>query len=150
MKVRTLARLLELANSWADGEDSVRNETETFAARSEHDYDYNRDRGADRRRKRPRRNFTTTEDPTWSPPASRTIGTAGDATIADHQTEKPQKTNHSRRNASGGQDNHAMALERSDQQRNSSTDHEPYMDSKMSEERSDHPTSSGIAEASTS
>src|ERR1041384_6750830 len=57
MKVRTLAKLLELANSWADGEDSVRNETETFAARSEHDYDYNGDRGGDRRRKRPRRHF---------------------------------------------------------------------------------------------
>jgi len=58
MKVRTLARLLELANSWADGEDSVRNETEIHTARSEHDYDYhNRDRGADRRRKRPRRSF---------------------------------------------------------------------------------------------
>src|ERR1041384_1109078 len=57
MKVRTLTRLLELANSWADGEDSVRNETETHTARSEHDYDYNGDRGADRRRKRPRRNF---------------------------------------------------------------------------------------------
>src|ERR1044072_7079624 len=57
MKVRTLARLLELANSWADGEDSVRNETETFAARSEHDYDYNGDRGIDRRRKRSRQNF---------------------------------------------------------------------------------------------
>src|SRR3954464_9785475 len=40
MKVRTLARLLEIANRWADDEDSVRNETETFAARSEHDYDY--------------------------------------------------------------------------------------------------------------
>src|ERR1041384_712850 len=57
MKVRTLARLLELANSWADGEDSIRNETETHTARSEHDYDYNGDRGADRRRKRRRRNF---------------------------------------------------------------------------------------------
>src|SRR3954466_9233632 len=57
MKVRTLARLLELANSWADGEDSVRNEIETHTARSEYDYDYNGDRGADRRRKRPRRNF---------------------------------------------------------------------------------------------
>src|ERR1041385_29131 len=39
MKVRTLAWLLELANSWADGEDSVRNETETHTARSEYDYD---------------------------------------------------------------------------------------------------------------
>src|ERR1041384_7803215 len=57
MKVRTLARLLELANSWADGEDSIRNETETHIARSEHDYDYNGDRGADKRRKRPGRNF---------------------------------------------------------------------------------------------
>src|SRR3954471_24954993 len=57
MKVRTLARLLELANSWEDGEDSVRNETETHTARSEYDYDYNGDRGSNRRRKRPRRNF---------------------------------------------------------------------------------------------
>src|ERR1043165_7720727 len=48
MKVRTLARLLELANSWADAEDSVRNETETHTARSEYDYDYNGDRGVDR------------------------------------------------------------------------------------------------------
>src|SRR4051812_25325689 len=58
MKVQTLAWLLELANSWADGEDSVRNETEIHAARSEHDYDYhNGDRGLDRRRKRPRCSF---------------------------------------------------------------------------------------------
>src|SRR3954471_1636737 len=57
MKVRTLAKLLELANSWADGKDSVRNKTETFVARSEHEYDYNGDRGGDRRRKRPRRQF---------------------------------------------------------------------------------------------
>src|SRR3954462_62304 len=58
MKVRTLARLLELANNWADGEDSVRNETEIHTARPEHDYDYHiGDRGADRRRKRPRRSF---------------------------------------------------------------------------------------------
>src|SRR3954470_9035572 len=45
MKVRTLAQLLELANSWADGKDSVRNKTETFVARSEHEYDSNGDRG---------------------------------------------------------------------------------------------------------
>src|SRR3954467_12775435 len=57
MKVRTLAKLLELANRWADGEDSVRNETEAFATRSEQEYDYNGDRGGDRRRKRPRRHF---------------------------------------------------------------------------------------------
>src|SRR4051812_41466748 len=58
MKVRTLARLLEQSNSWADGEDSVRNETEIHIARSEHDYDYHTgDRGVDRRRKRPRRSF---------------------------------------------------------------------------------------------
>src|SRR3954463_9642978 len=54
MKVRTLPRLLELANSWADGKDSVRNETEVHATRSDHDYDYH---NGDRRRKRPRRNF---------------------------------------------------------------------------------------------
>src|SRR3954466_11721672 len=38
MKVRTLPRLLELANSCADGEDSVRNETEVHATRSDQDY----------------------------------------------------------------------------------------------------------------
>src|SRR3954465_2326494 len=37
MKVRTLSRLLELANNWADGEDSVRNKTEIHTARLEHD-----------------------------------------------------------------------------------------------------------------
>src|ERR1041384_1767002 len=58
MKVRTLARLLEQANSWADGEDSVRNETEIHIARPEHDYDYHTgDRAPDRRRKCPRRGF---------------------------------------------------------------------------------------------
>src|SRR4051812_29975086 len=40
MKVRTLAWLLEQANSWADGEDSVRNETKIHIAPSEDDYDY--------------------------------------------------------------------------------------------------------------
>src|SRR3954462_7643333 len=63
MKVRTLARRLELDNIWADGEDSVRNETETHTARSEYDYDYNGDRGDDRRRKRPRRNFYNDRGP---------------------------------------------------------------------------------------
>ena len=64
MKVRTLARLLELANSWADGEDSVRNEAEAHIARSEHDYDYyNGDRGVDRRRKRSRRSFCDDRGP---------------------------------------------------------------------------------------
>src|ERR1041385_9422037 len=58
MKVRTLARLLEQANSWADGGDAVRNETKIHTARSEHDYDYhNGERGLDRRRKRSRRSF---------------------------------------------------------------------------------------------
>ena len=93
---------------------------------------------------------TTTEDPTWSPPASETTGTAGDAMKTNNQTERTRKTNPSRRNASGGQDNRVMALERSVQQRNSLMDHAPYMDSETSEERSDHPTPSGIAEALTS
>ena len=58
MKVRTLARLLEQANNWADGEDSVRNESEIQTARSERDYDYHTSsRGFDRRRKGPRHNF---------------------------------------------------------------------------------------------
>src|SRR4051812_36385661 len=58
MKVRTIARLLELAHSWADGEDSVRKEIEIHTVRSKDDYDYhNGDRGADRRRKQPRRSF---------------------------------------------------------------------------------------------
>ena len=51
-------RLLKQANNWADGEDSVRNESEFQIARLERDYDYNTgDRGFDRRRKRLRRNF---------------------------------------------------------------------------------------------
>src|SRR3954466_8841997 len=53
MKVRTLAKLLELANSWADGEDPVHNETKAFGTQSEHEYDYN----GDRWRKQPRRHF---------------------------------------------------------------------------------------------
>src|SRR3954468_17880152 len=58
MKVRTLARLLEQANNWADGEDSVRNKIEIQIVRSERDYDYHTgDRGFDRRRQPPRRNF---------------------------------------------------------------------------------------------
>ena len=58
MKVRTLARLLEQANNWADGEDSIRNELEIHTAHSERDYDYHtRDRRFDRRKKRPRRHF---------------------------------------------------------------------------------------------
>src|SRR3954471_21687086 len=58
MKVRTLTRLLEQANNWEDGEDSVRNKSEIQIARSERDYDYHTgDRGFDRRRKCPRRNF---------------------------------------------------------------------------------------------
>src|SRR3954464_15482957 len=52
MKVRTLTRLLEQANKWADGEDSMRNESEIQIARSERDYDYHTgDRGFDRMRK---------------------------------------------------------------------------------------------------
>ena len=78
MKVRALARLLELANSWADGEDSVRNETEINTAHSEHDCDYhNGDRGADRRRKRPRRSFYDDRGPEM----------AGTAMITDHSEE---------------------------------------------------------------
>src|SRR4051812_27993383 len=64
MKVRTLTRLLEQANNWADGEDSMRNESEIQIARSEHDYDYHTgDRGFNRRRKRPRRNFYDDKGP---------------------------------------------------------------------------------------
>src|ERR1043165_4404218 len=80
---------------------------------------------------------TTIEDPTWSPPASRTIGTVGDAMTTDNQTERIRKTSPNRRNASGGHDNRVMALERSAQQKNSSMDHERYMDSETREERSD-------------
>src|SRR3954470_7852529 len=58
MKVQTLARLLEQANNWADGEDSVWNESEIQIARTERDYDsHTGDRGFDRKRKRPRRKF---------------------------------------------------------------------------------------------
>src|SRR4051812_9964499 len=60
LKFRTLPRLLEQANSWADGEDSVRNETEVHATRSDQNYDYH---NGDRRRKRPRRNFYDDKGP---------------------------------------------------------------------------------------
>src|SRR3954465_11092333 len=40
IKVRTLAHLLEKSNNWADGEDSVQNESEIQTARLEHDHDY--------------------------------------------------------------------------------------------------------------
>src|SRR3954467_14470060 len=72
---------------------------------------------------------TTTEDPTWSPPVSRTTGTAGAATIADHQNETTWKTNPSLRSESGGQENRAMALEHSAPQRRNSTNRFPYTDS---------------------
>src|SRR3954464_224336 len=75
---------------------------------------------------------TTTEDPTWSPPVSRTTGTAGDAAIVDHQKETTWKTNPSLVSESGGQDNREMALEHSAPQRNNSTNHVPYTDSEMS------------------
>ena len=86
MKVRTLARLLELANSWADGEDSVRNETETHTARSEYDYDYNGDRGADRRRKRPRRNFYDDRGPDMV-----AAGFPDDRNGRHHDDNRPQR-----------------------------------------------------------
>src|SRR4051812_24475375 len=64
MKVRTLAPLLEQANNWADGEDSIWNESDIQTVRSERDYDYHTsDRGFDRRRKRPRRNFNGDRGP---------------------------------------------------------------------------------------
>ena len=94
--------------------------------------------------------FTTTEDPTWSPPVSGTIGTAGAATMVVHQKETTWKTNPSPRSESGGQDNREWALEHSTPQKNNLMDHVPYTDSEKSEESSDHPTSSGISEASTS
>src|SRR4051812_29555743 len=65
---------------------------------------------------------TTTEGPTWSPPRSRTTGTARAATTADHQKEKTWKTSTNLRNESGGQDNRAMALGHSAPQRNNLTD----------------------------
>src|SRR4051812_2953294 len=86
--------------------------------------------------------FTTTEDPTWSPPVSQTTGTAGGTTMADHRTELTRRTNPSRRSASGGRDNHAMAPERSARQKSNSMDRVPYTDSETSEESSGHPTPS--------
>ena len=58
LKVRTLAQLLEHANNWADGEDSIRNEADTPTTRGDrgHDY-YSGDRGFDLLRKRLRQNF---------------------------------------------------------------------------------------------
>src|SRR4051812_34672875 len=64
MKVRTLVRFLEQANNWADGEDSIRNESDIHSARPRHKYDYyTGDRGYARRRKHPRRNFYDDKGP---------------------------------------------------------------------------------------
>ena len=59
LKVRTLSQILEYANSWADGEDSIRNEVNVPSTRDDHDYDgyYADDRSFDRRNKRPKHNF---------------------------------------------------------------------------------------------
>src|SRR4051812_5483426 len=95
----------------------------------------------------PDRTFMTTEDPTWSPPVSRTTGTAGPVTIADHQEETTRKMSPSLRSKNGGQGNRATALKHSAPQKNNSTDRVQYTDSETSEESSDHPTPSEIAEA---
>src|ERR1041384_3268593 len=83
---------------------------------------------------------TTTEDPTWSPPVSRTTGTAGTAMITDHSKETNWKTSPRRRSEKGGQGSRATAIKRSVPQKNNSMDRARYTDSEMSEESSDHPT----------
>src|ERR1041385_1688906 len=93
---------------------------------------------------------TTTEDLTWSPPVSRTIGTAGTAMTTDHNEETTQKTSPRLGNENGGQGSRATALAHSAPPKNNSTDRVLYTDSETSEESSDRPTPSGIAEASTS
>src|ERR1041385_8933583 len=96
MKVRTLARLLEQANNWADGEDSVRNESEIQTARSKCDYDYHTsDRGFDRRGKRPRRNFYDDRGPDMVAtvfPDDREVRHRDDRRMQrrDNQEEAPQ------------------------------------------------------------
>src|ERR1041385_154387 len=93
---------------------------------------------------------TTTEDLTWSPPVSRTIGTAGTVTTTNHSDETTQKTGPRLRDENGGQGSQATALVHFAPPKNNSTDRALYTDSEKSKESSDHPTPSGIAEASTS
>src|SRR3954469_13030141 len=70
----------------------------------------------------------TIEDLTWSPPVSRTIGTAGTPMTTDHNDEKTQKASPRLRNENGGQGSHATALAHSAPPKNNSTDHVLYTD----------------------
>src|ERR1041385_2155117 len=83
---------------------------------------------------------TTTGDLTWSPPVSRTTGTAGTVMTTDHSAETTQKTSPRLRDENGGQGSHAKALAHSAPPKNNSTDRALYTDSETSEESSDHPT----------
>src|ERR1041385_6638012 len=77
-------------------------------------------------------------------------GTAGTAMITDHSVETTQKTSPRLRGENGGQGNHTTALAHSALPKNNSMDRALYTDSKTSEENSNHPTPSGIVEASMS
>src|ERR1041385_6197513 len=77
-------------------------------------------------------------------------GTAGTVMITDHNVETTQKTSPRLRGENGGQGSHATALAHSTLPKNNSMDRALYTDSETSEESSNHPTPSGIVEASTS
>ena len=61
LKVKTLSQLLEHANNWADGEDSIRNELNISPDRDDREYEpegsHGGGRNFNRRKKRPRRNY---------------------------------------------------------------------------------------------
>src|SRR4051812_18386757 len=150
MIVRTLARLLELANSWVDGEESVCNEQKPTlhdqnTTTTTTEIEETTEEGSD-----PDRTSTTKEDLTWSLPVSQTTGTAGTMMIADHNVETTQKTSPRLRGENRGQGSHATALAHSALPKNYSMDRALYTDSETCEESSNHPTPSGIVEASTS
>src|SRR3954471_23132103 len=151
MKARTLARLLEQANNWADGEDSVRNEAEIQITRSEGDYDYHTgDRGFDRRRKCLRRNFYDDRGPDMVAAGFPDDRDAGIVTPTEHSEETTLQTRPKLRNETGGRGSRATTLEHTARPKNNLTDRARYTDSETNEESLDQATPSGIAEASTS
>src|ERR1041385_5155009 len=93
---------------------------------------------------------TTTEDPTWSPPASQTTETAGIAMTVELREETTSKMRPKLRNETGGRGSRATVLEHTARPKNNSTDRARYTDSETNEGSSDQGTPSGTAETSMS
>lgn len=77
LKPRAVAHLMEIANRWADGEDSIRNEHNLSPDQEDMDAQYltdggrRYDRNGERRRKRKNRPMTTQMESRWSQLDSR-------------------------------------------------------------------------------